>query len=223
MPRSRAAWRAASRTNAGRPARSASSFEDEAELALVGEDVLAEARRQLGEPLHDRRVARLLGRRQLGAGADEVEVEALEDATLLRVELDAVAPLVQRIDASEQRSVGEDAAVVRREQRRHVALHRLQRGRSLARRQVVEQRADALEQATGSVERGDGIGEGRRFARCRELVDLGEVLAHRRRECLGEVLGADFGERRQAIGAGPGREQRIGHFFFCTSLRSRSS
>ncbi len=68
-------------------------LQDESKPALVGEHVLAEARRQLGQPLHDRRVARLLGRRQLGAGAHEVEVEALEHAALLGVEADPVAPL----------------------------------------------------------------------------------------------------------------------------------
>ena len=199
------------------------ALEDQAKLALVGEHVLAESRRQLGEAPHDRRVARLLGRREPGAGADEVEVESLQDALLFRVEPDAVAPFVQCIDACEQRRVREDAAVVRCEQRRHLALHRLQRRRGLARREVVEQRADAFEQAAGPVERGDGVGEGRRFARCRERVDLGDVVAHRRRERGGELLGPDLREGRQAVGPRPGRQQRIGHFFFCRSLRSRSS
>ena len=198
-------------------------LENQAELALVGEDVLAEARRQLGKALHDRGVARPRRRRQLRAGTHEVEVESLEHAALLGVEIDAIARFVKRVDAREQTGMGEDAAVVRGKTRRHLPLHRLQRRRSLARRQVVEQRADALEQATGAVERGDGIGEGRRFARGRERVGLGQVVAHRDLEGRRKVLGLHLGKRRQAVRAGPRGEQRIGHFFFCRSLRSRSS
>ena len=40
-------------------------------------------------------------------------------------------------------------------------------------------------------------------------VDLGEMVAHRRLERRGEVLGADVGERRQAVRAGPGLQQGL--------------
>ena len=109
-------------------------LEHQLEPALVGEHVLAEARRQLGEALHDRRVARLLGRREPGAGADEVEVEALEDTPLLGVEPDASRRACSASMRANSAGMRVDAAVVRREQRRHLALHRLQRRRSLARR-----------------------------------------------------------------------------------------
>ena len=84
----------------------------------------------------------------------------------------------------------------------------------------MEQRADAREQAAGAVECGDGVGEGRRRGGSADRVDLGEVLAHRLGERRREVLGADRGERRQAVRAGPRLQKRIAHFFFAAAMRS---
>ena len=86
--------------------------EDELELRLVGEHVLAEARRQLGQALHQLGIAGALGRRQLGTGANEVEVVALEHARLLAAQAERGARGVQRVEAREQRGVRVDAAVV---------------------------------------------------------------------------------------------------------------
>ena len=223
MPRSAAAWRAAARTECRQPGAIGLAAQHELVCTLVGEDVLAEARHQLGEPLHDRRVTLLCGRSEPGAGADEVEVEALEDTPLLVVEPRLLAACVQRVDVREQPGMVVDPAVVAGELRRHLSLHGLQRRRSFARRQVVEQRADAGEVATGSVERGDRVLEGRRFGAGDDRVDLVAVLAHRLGERGCEVLGAHLAERRQAERPGPGNQQWIRHFLRWMSLRSRSS
>ena len=88
----------------------------------------------------------------------------------------------------------------------------------------MEQRADPLQATAGAVERGDGVDEGRRRGGAADRVDLGEVLAHRLGECRREVLGANLGEGRQAVRAGPRHEQGVAHFFFFwRSFRSRSS
>ena len=119
----------------------------ELEARLVGEHVLAEAGGQVGEPLHDLGIALLRRAVHARAGAHEVGVIALEHAQLLVAEAELVAPAMERIDAREQGAVHVDAAVVRRQQRRHLALDRLQRRRGLARGEVVEEAGDPVEQA----------------------------------------------------------------------------
>ena len=196
---------------------------------FVGEHVLAEAGGQVGEPLHHLGIALLRRAVHARAGAHEVGVIALEHAQLLVAEAELVAPIVERVDPREQGVVHVDAAVVRRQQRRHLALDRLQRRRGLARGEVVEQPGDPVEQAAGAVERGHGVVEGRRLARIADGADLREMVSHRHLERRGEVLGPGLGEWRQAVLAGPGLQQGVvvhglgGHFLRLMSFRSRSS
>ena len=196
---------------------------------FVGEHVLAEAGGQVGQPLHHLGITLLRRAVQARAGAHEVGVIALEHAQLLVAEAELVAPAVKRVDPREQGVVHVDAAVVRRQQRRHVALDRLQRRRGFARGEVVEQPGDPVEQAAGAIERGHGVVEGRRLARIADGADFREMVSHRELERRGEVLGPGLGERRQAVLAGPGLQQGVvalglgRHFLRLMSFRSRSS
>jgi len=206
----------------GQPGEVGIALQDELERTLVGEQVLAEARHQFGDASHDLGVAALRRGREPRAGANAVEMEALEDAALLGIEPERVAPRVQRIDPREQAGVGANAVLVRGELRHHRPLHLLQRRRRLARRQVPEQRLDAHQVAARAVERGDRVLE-RRRRRGGDRLDLGEVPRHRLDERGSELLGSDVGERRQAEGRRPRREERVGHFLRWMSARSRSS
>ena len=202
--------------------------QDQLEARLVGQHVLPEPRRQVGQPLHDPGIALLRRAVHPGAGAHEVDVVALQRPQLLGAQAELASLVVQRVDAPEQGAVHVDAAVVPGQQRRHLALDGLQRGRGLARGQVVEQAGDPVEQASGPVERGDGVVEARRRRRIADRADLLEMGLHRDPERRSEMLGARLGERRQAVFAGPGLQQRVVghggfHFLRLMSFRSRSS
>ena len=171
----------------------------ETKARLVGQHVLAEARGQAGEPLHDVRVTLLLGRAELRPGAHEVEVEAFEHARLLGRQRKSLALRVECVDSGEQAAVHRDRAAVRRQQRRHVHLDRLQRRRGLARREVVEHALDAVQQAPAAVECSHCVVEGRQLRTCTDRVDFGEVLLERRSERRLEVLGPGRLERRQPM------------------------
>ena len=94
---------------------------------LVVQHVLAEQRGQAGQLLHHRRVAGLVGPLQARAGADEVKVDALQQAQLLVREIQRGAGLVQGVDAGEQCRVHVDAVGVRGQRAGHLTLHGLQR------------------------------------------------------------------------------------------------
>jgi hypothetical protein len=176
---------------------------------LVVQHVLAERRRERGDALGDRLGALARAPLELRAGEDEVEVHALEEPELLGIQAERFALRVQRVDAREQLRVELDRGVVGRELRHDLALDRLQLGRGVRRREVVEHRADARVRATGRVERGDRVGERRRRAIVRDRRDLVAVLAHRDVERGTEMLRFDVVERRQAVATGPGSEQRV--------------
>ena len=209
MPRSTPAWRARGAHEVGQPGELALGAQHEPVGGLVGEHVLAELRRQLGEPPHDLGVALLFVGAEARAGAREVGVIALEHAQLLGAEAELGAPLVQRVDSREQRGVHRDRAVVRGEARRHLRLDRLQRRRRLARRQVEEQLLQPRDHPAGAVERGDRVRECRRCRIGADRIDLGPVLGDRRVERRLEVLGPHGAERRQAVRRVPALQQRV--------------
>ena len=163
--RSAAASAATAITDSGRPARSSGALEDQHPGALVGEDVLAEGGADLGEALVDRLEPGLAGGVEARAGADEIGVVAVDDARLFGAERGAVLP--HGLDAAEQGRVEVDRVPVRREERRHLALDRLQVGIGVGAGQVAEDRIDAGEAEAGCLERDDRVVEGRGLRRCR--------------------------------------------------------
>ena len=197
-PRSAAAWRAAARTKSGRPARSASPCSTSWYDGLVVQHVLREARGQLGQLLHHLRVARLRLGRAAGAGAHEVEVHALQQAPLLGRQAERSRCACSASMRCEQPGVHVDRAVVRGQRRRHLALHGLQLGRGLRRREVVEHRLDAREQPPAAVEGGDGVVEGGRLGLRGDGVQLVAVGAASPRAA--PARNARRGWRRTAAG-----------------------
>ena len=212
-PRSSAACDAAARTKGGRPARSASPSsrswnDDSSARTFWPKRVVSSARRCITSAWR---------RCSVGASLAPARTKSRWKRSSRRrcspLETEAVASDEERIDADEECGVVVDAAVVRSQDRRHFALDGLQRGRGLARREVVEQRADAAEEAAGAVERGDRVLEGRRrrplrrSPRCRRGAARIASLERRR-----EVLGPHRLEGRQSERTGPGCEQRVASF-----------
>ena len=95
------------------------------------------------------------------------------------------------------------------EQRRNVALYRLDFVRRVGARQHEEDIGDPLKLPPALLQRRDRIVEARLGRVCGNRVDLGPVLRQRPVEGRAEVLGLDRGEWRQLEFAGPGGEQRV--------------
>jgi hypothetical protein len=177
--------------------------------ALVVQHVLSETGGQPGQGLHDLAVARLGGRRQPRAGTHEAQVDALEQPQRLGIEAQLGPALVQRVDAREQRRVGIDRRVVSGQRGRHLALNGLQRRAGRAGGQVVEDRSHPVQQRAGAIERSHRVVEVRLCARASDRRQLTAVHCHGLVHRRGEVLGLQFGKGRQAVGGGPGLQQRI--------------
>ena len=176
---------------------------------FVGEHVLGESRRQRGEALDDRGAPRLGRVGEPRAGTLEIEVHALQQPQLLRVEAELVPAAMQVVDTREERRVQVDRAVVRREPRRHLALDGLQVRRRLGRGEVVEHSFDAGQRTSASIERGERVLERGWLLQAGDRGDFGAMRSQRLVERGDEVLGSNRRERRQPEGRGPRLEQRI--------------
>ena len=126
-----------------------------------------------------------------------MRVVAVEDARLLGVEAELVAPVEQRRDAPEQRLVHEDRAAMARQARRDLALDRLQRVVGVAAGEVEEHRRDPAKLAAAALHRLDGVGEARRRGIAGDRLDLADVRVERPIEGRAEMLRRDALERRQ--------------------------
>ena len=186
--------------------------EEEDVVRLVGEQVLAEPRVERGQPLVDLREP-LLGRGvEPGARADEVGVVEPRQALLLRGELRGVPRPVHRGDAREELLVLRDLVGERGQLRGHLLLDLLEVRRAHGPAVDAEDRSHAVEGAARAFERGQRVLESRRCGVVRDLVDLGQLLRHRRREGGLEVLDFHLVEGRNApVGSGPRRQQRVLH------------
>jgi hypothetical protein len=170
---------------------------------------LRELCRQFRQPLDDLRHARLRGGGKPRAGQNEVEVNAIEQPELLGVERQLGSPRMERVDSPEKSSIQVNGAVMRGHPRRHLAFHRLQRGRCLRRRKILKQKRNADEIASASIERCDRVVERRRRDAVRDRVDLDVVPGKRHVERGCEMFGGHAIERRQAVRRVPGLQQRI--------------
>ncbi len=118
----------------------------ELECVRFGQQVLPELLRKLGELSIDLPQL-LLGRVvEVGAGADELLVALVEEATLLGVELQRVRLVVDDLHACEQVSVERDVVAVGRQLRSDLARH-------LSSRIVRMCRVDREEDARHPIER----------------------------------------------------------------------
>ncbi len=176
---------------------------------LVAEQMMAEARAKLGEPLVDRGHARLGGLVEAGAGAAEAGVDALQQALLFGRQLEMGALVVEFCDAAEQHGVHQDGVPVPGGAQRHLALDRQQRLARMRRDQRMEHRRDAVEQPPGALQRDDGVGEVRLRRIVGDGVDLAHVVGERLRQRRQDMLGPDGVERRRGERRPPGGEQRV--------------
>ena len=83
----------------GQPGQIGLALQRQLVRGLVVQHVLRELRRQLGQLFHHLRITRLRLGRQLGAGAHEVQVRALQQPQLLGRQRQRFALRMQRIDA----------------------------------------------------------------------------------------------------------------------------
>src|SRR5690606_1303520 len=130
------------------------------------------------------------------AGAHEVDVVALDQTNRLRIEAERIASGMEPIDAREELRVQQDRVLVRGELRRELGLDRLTALVRVGGSEREEGRRGALEQLSGSLERDDGVLEGRRLGILRDRLDLLEMLGHAALERGREVLVLDQIERR---------------------------
>src|SRR5204862_6711903 len=96
-----------------RQSRKVRRFQRQGEALLIRQYVLAESRAEHGEALRDRRKPALRRRVEIGAGAPERKMIALEHAALLRRQAQFVTSTFERVDAAEQRGVHEHVVAVR--------------------------------------------------------------------------------------------------------------
>ncbi len=102
-------------------------FEHESKGILVCEHVLGKLRAERRQPLADlgETDSDVVGKP--GACAAERKMVAFQDARLFHVEPERVAPLIEGIDARKERRIEMDLGRVPGQERRHVALDRLDR------------------------------------------------------------------------------------------------
>ena len=134
---------------------------------------------------------------------------AVEHARLLGRKPELVFFGLQGVDAREQRLVQIGVVAMARQDRRDVALDRLQLVIGRRAGEVEEDGGDTVEAAAAALQRLDRIGEGRRRRVGGDGVDLAPRLFQRGREGGPEMARLDALERRRLERPGPGFEKRI--------------
>ena len=186
---------------------------DRDEGGLVGQHLLAELREEPRKLLIVSGKLLLLGGVEIGAAADELIVDAGDDALLLRVEAGTLARLIDRADALEEARIEDDLVLRGGEARPPFALQRLIGGRRHVAGHDAEHRADPAQPPPGPLHRLDRVGEGGRRRFAGDRGDLAALLGDRIFEGGREKLGRDPVERRHAgMRARPvGEEDIVGH------------
>jgi hypothetical protein len=176
---------------------------------FIGQHILAEGRAECRQPLVDFGKPLLLVRPEIGAAPHKACVIAFEHARFLLRKIELVAPLEQFADAVEQFFVQHDLVAVPRHDRRDVALDLLERVVGVGGGQIVEDRGDAIELASGQFQRPNDIAEARLVGIAGDRVDLRFVLGDTLIEGRPEMRGLDRVKRRRLEGRGPFLEKWI--------------
>ena len=145
-------------------------LEDKEEVLFVREHVLSERGAERRQPLADLGEPRLLVRRQARAGPHEGEAIALDQSNRLGIEAAAFPARIDRVDPLKQSIVEIDRVALACENRRDLALDRLDLVVGVGADQVKEHGGDAVEHAARALHRenrvleagGFGIGFDRR-------------------------------------------------------------
>ena len=148
---------------------------------LVRQHILAELRAEGRQPLVDRGQTTFGVGLQPSARADEIEMIAGEHARLFGRKPEFVLFGLQRVDAFEQRVVQIGLAAMMRQDRRDVALDRLQLVIGRSAREIEKDVSHAIEAAPAALQRLDRVGEGRRRRICGDGVDFVPRVFERRR------------------------------------------
>ena len=175
---------------------------------LVGQHILAELRAEGGEALVDLGEPRFGVRREPRAVAHERDVIERQRARLLGIEAQAVARRPQRLDAREQRIVEINFAAGARQNRRDVALDRLQRVVAVGAGEIEKHRRDAIERRAAALQRLDRIVERSWRRIVGDRGDFRALFAKRRLERRREMLGLD--RRKGGVAKGPVQGARRG-------------
>ena len=176
--RSSAPLAAAAISSSLKPARSALLPVTNAPAFGAGQKLLLEIGRERRILLVDLAQLLLVGFRQVGTGMNELQIVDLQQLRGFRIQLQAVALVIDRLHAREELVIEEDRVVVRRELRRLVGLDLVQRVVGVRLDDAEESRSGAVEQTARLLHRDDGVLEGRRFGIVRDRLDLGDLLAH---------------------------------------------
>ena len=124
---------------------------------------------------------------QLGAGAHEIRVIALQQAQGFGIEAQLVALGVQGVDAGKQFRVQGDRVAMRGQLRRHVHFHRFEHAIRVGRGHVAEDALHAVQQLPRALEGHDGVFERGRLAIVGNGIDFGQLAFHA------------FGKRRRVV------------------------
>ncbi|MDT8998121.1 hypothetical protein RQP53_02405 [Paucibacter sp. APW11] len=177
---------------------------------FIRQHVLGELRVELCQTLGQCRIATAIVPFKQCAGADEIQPCSLQHAQTLRAQRQRGAPLIQAFDSREQGPVHENRIAVRGQRHCHCALHSLQFRGVYRCRQRVEELFNSHQQASASIEGGDGVVKvwlGRLTGNCPQLIGMGAQCQRKRRL---EMFGMNALKRRQALTVGPVLQQRIG-------------
>jgi hypothetical protein len=177
---------------------------------FVGEEVLTELSAEHGEPLADSGQPLLDVDGTAGARARKTALVALEDAALLGIEVEFVAPRPEIVDATKQVVVEVEPVSVAREHRSHLALYPLQHIVRVRAGQVEEHARDAPQQRPGLLQGDDRVVEGGRLLTLRDRVRLGEVFGEASLEGVTEMICLDHVEGRNLERSGPRLQEWIG-------------
>ncbi len=172
--------------------------------SLFGQHILGKTGAQDRQFTHQGAVALALLRPQAGTGAGEILVHTVQQPVLLRIQCQLVALRLQGFDPGKQGLIQVGGAVVGRQLRGHVALHRLQFGIGLAGREIVKQQSNSAQQAATFVQRRQGVGKIGWLSQMGNGVDLGAVLRQRDGKCGGKVGGLHAAKGGKAVRRVPG-------------------
>jgi hypothetical protein len=134
---------------------------------------------------------------------------AIEHARLLGREVDVVASPVERVDPPKQRLVHEDRVPVLGENRRELALDRLEGIVGVRTGEIEEDAADALQPPSAALQGRERVVERRLAGISGDALDLAPLLVQRGFESGAKVLGRDRFERRDPVRGRPIAEQGI--------------
>ena len=185
----------------------------EVEAVGVGslEHILCKAEGERGNLLVELAETLLLAGWHVGTSTHKALVLLLQQSHLLAVEAEAVALVVDLLDASKEGRIEGDIVLVLGEQRGNLLGYGIHSVVVLALAEVEEDTAYLLEKGSTILVSLDGVGEGGRFGVVDDAVDFSLLAQHAFLEGGHVVLGLDAGEIGNFVRGAPGGEEGVLH------------